>query len=182
MEILETKLAGVLILEPRVYHDSRGYFFETFQSERYQELGLPHHFVQDNLSHSVKDVVRGLHYQLERPQGKLVHVSHGCVMDIIVDIRLSSKTFGESICIELSDQNHRQVYIPPGYAHGYCTLSDKATFVYKCTDYYHPPSERGIIWNDPDLTISWPIENAILSQKDTTYLRLKDLDRDQLPI
>jgi dTDP-4-dehydrorhamnose 3,5-epimerase len=181
MEVIKTELDGVLIIEPKVFSDARGFFYENFQAERYEQHGMPRHFVQDNVSYSTKSVVRGLHYQLEKPQGKLVHVLSGNVLDVIVDIRRGSKTFGKSICIELSDTNHRQVYIPPGFAHGYGVLSESAVFMYKCTDYYHPASERGILWNDPDLNISWRITDAILSPKDLVYPQLKELPKEQLP-
>lgn len=180
MRILETELEGVFIIEPRRFEDSRGVFFESFQLQRYQEIGIPGPFVQDNFSHSHKNVVRGLHYQLERPQGKLVFVAYGKVLDVIVDIRVSSATFGKAITIELSEQNGRQVYIPPGFAHGFCVVSETAGFIYKCTDYYHPASEKGVIWNDADLNITWPTDTPILAAKDQEYTRLKDLAQDQL--
>lgn len=180
MKVLTTELDGVLILEPRVFPDNRGFFYETFQAQRYADLGIPGPFVQDNFSHSVKNAVRGLHYQLERPQGKLVFVTSGKVMDVIVDIRKSSKTFGKAITVELSDDVARQVYIPPGFAHGFCVLSETAGFMYKCTDYYHPPSERGIAWNDPDLNIAWPVKEAIVSGKDLEYSNLNQIAKDQL--
>jgi len=181
MKILETELAGVLIIEPRVFSDSRGYFFESFQAERYKENGITKEFVQDNVSHSTKGVLRGLHYQLEHPQGKLVFVLTGAVLDVIVDIRRGSPTFGKSVSIELNETNRRQVYVPPGYAHGFCVISETVDFLYKCTDYYSPASERGIAWNDPDLGITWPVSDPILSEKDTRYPRLKDVLEDQLP-
>lgn len=181
MRVLTTELSGVLLIEPKVFSDARGYFFESFQAERYAEHGISTRFVQDNESYSLKNVIRGLHYQLERPQGKLVHVSLGSVIDIIVDIRLDSPTFGKSLSFELSAENHRQLYIPPGFAHGYCALSDMARFVYKCTDYYHPQSEFGVLWNDPDLNITWPVKDPILSAKDAEYPRLKDIPKEYLP-
>lgn len=181
MKILETELAGVLIIEPRVFSDSRGYFFESFQAERYKENGITKEFVQDNVSHSTKGVLRGLHYQLEHPQGKLVFVLTGAVLDVIVDIRRGSPMFGKSVSIELNETNRRQVYVPPGYAHGFCVISETVDFLYKCTDYYSPASERGIAWNDPDLGITWPVSDPILSEKDTRYPRLKDVLEDQLP-
>lgn len=180
MRILTTELEGVLIIQPRRFEDTRGFFFESYQEQRYHEQGITSRFVQDNFSHSIKNVVRGLHYQLERPQGKLVYLSYGTVLDVIVDIRLSSPTFGKSITIEISDTNGQQVYVPPGFAHGFCVLSEKAGFHYKCTDFYHPSSERGILWNDPDLKISWPTTNPVLIPKDTTYPCLKDVAKDQL--
>lgn len=182
MQVIKTELAGLLIIEPRVFSDSRGFFYESFQAERYQQHGIPTQFVQDNISHSEKNVVRGLHYQLERPQGKLVMVTYGAVLDIAVDIRRESTTFGKFVCVELNEENHRQLYIPPGFAHGFCVLSETAGFLYKCTDYYHPPSERGICWNDPDLQIPWPIKNPVLSGKDLEYPTLKQIDQSQLPL
>jgi dTDP-4-dehydrorhamnose 3,5-epimerase len=182
MKVTETALPGVLIIEPRTFKDERGFFYETFHAERYAEIGIKEKFVQDNFSRSVKNVVRGLHYQLEHAQGKLVYVAYGHVLDVIVDIRVDSPAFGQAITIEISDQNHRQVYVPRGMAHGFCVLSDHVDFLYKCTDYYYPASEFGLCWNDPDLQISWPkIENPILSRKDLVYPRLKDIPRDQLP-
>ncbi len=181
MNIIQTELPGVLILELRAFHDTRGYFFENFQAERYQQHGLPTQFVQDNVSHSRKNVLRGLHYQLEHPQGKLVCVTQGHVLDVIVDVRLDSPTFGKAISVELSDQNLLQVYIPPGFAHGFCVLSERADFIYKCTDYYYPAGERGIYWNDPDLQITWPVQDPILSEKDAVFPCLKEIPEDQLP-
>jgi len=181
MNVIETELPGVLIVELRAFKDPRGYFFEIFQTERYQQAGLPVQFVQDNFSRSNQKVIRGLHYQLERPQGKLVCVTQGHVLDVIVDVRFGSATFGKAITVELSDQNFRQLYIPPGFAHGFCVLSERADFIYKCTDYYYPAGERGILWNDPDLQIAWPIEDPILSEKDKELLPLKEIAKDQLP-
>ena len=181
MNVIETTLPGVLVIEPRIFGDARGYFFESFQIERYQQQGIPKQFVQDNVSRSVKGVVRGLHYQLEHAQGKLVFVIAGCVLDVIADVRKDSPTFGQSIMVELNDTQHRQVYIPPGYAHGFCVLSDTANVLYKCTEYYHPSSERGVIWNDPDLAIAWPVSRPVLSEKDAVYPHLKNIPDDQLP-
>lgn len=181
MNIIATELPGVQIIELRAFHDTRGYFFELFQLGRFEQHGLPTQFVQDNFSRSKKNVLRGLHYQLQRPQGKLVCVTHGRALDVVVDIRINSPTFGKSITIELSDQNFRQVYIPPGFAHGFCVLSEWADFIYKCTDYYYPAGERGIIWNDPDLQIPWPVQDPIISEKDAIFSCLKDIPKDQLP-
>lgn len=182
MQVLETALPGVLIIEPRIFDDARGYFYETYHAERYAKLGIKETFVQDNFSRSAKNVVRGLHYQLEHAQGKLVFVTHGQVQDVIVDIRVGSPTFGQSIMVELSHENHRQVYIPPGLAHGFCVLSERADFVYKCTDFYYPASEFGLYWNDPDLAIAWPaMANPIVSPKDAIYPCLKEIAMDTLP-
>jgi len=181
MKISKTELSGVLIIEPSVFPDGRGFFYESFHTNRYVEKGIPSQFVQENFSHSIKNVIRGLHYQLERPQGKLIVVSTGCILDVIVDIRRNSPTFGKSITIELSSEIPRQVYIPPGFAHGFCVLSENANVMYKCSDYYHPASERGIFWNDPSLNIAWPTKKPILSPKDAIYPLLKDISYDQLP-
>lgn len=180
MRVLTTEIPGVLIIEPRVFSDSRGCFFESFQAERYHQYGINLPFVQDNISHSVKNTVRGLHYQLEKPQGKLVYVSYGKVLDVVLDIRLNSPTFGKAIWFELDDVEHKQIYIPPGLAHGFSVLSERAGFNYKCTDYYSPSAERGVRWDDPDLNIQWQVENPLLSPKDTQYVSLKDIPKDQL--
>src|SRR5262249_31094683 len=148
MKLIETPLKGLMVIEPNVFSDTRGYFFEVFQQHRYQEQGFPP-FIQDNVSRSKKHVLRGLHYQLPHAQGKLVWVTSGTVWDVAVDIRVSSPTFGQWFGITLSDENHTQLYIPPGFAHGFCVLSDTADFHYKCTEYYSPSSEHGIAWNDP---------------------------------
>ncbi len=178
-KVIKTPLDGLLILQPKVFNDDRGYFYETFQQTRYKELGIPP-FVQDNLSHSKKNVLRGLHYQKPYAQGKLVWVTQGSVWDVAVDIRLNSPTFGKYFHVILSDENHTQFYVPAGFAHGYCVLSDQATFNYKCTDFYSPSSEHGIVWNDPDLNIPWPTTQPLLSPKDKTYLCLKDIAHEQL--
>ncbi|MBV8802775.1 MAG: dTDP-4-dehydrorhamnose 3,5-epimerase [Gammaproteobacteria bacterium] len=183
MKVTETALPGVLIIEPRTFQDSRGYFYETFHAERYEQFGIKEKFIQDNFSSSVKNVIRGLHYQMEHAQGKLVYVTYGHVVDVVVDIRVGSPAFGKSITVELNDQNNRQIFIPPGLAHGFCVLSDRADFLYKCTDFYYPASEFGICWNDPVLQIAWPrIEQPILSIKDSQNLYLKDIPAEKLPI
>jgi dTDP-4-dehydrorhamnose 3,5-epimerase len=173
MKVIETRLPGVRIIEPNVYSDARGFFLETFQAERYrQEAGIDLPFVQDNHSRSTRGVLRGLHAQQPNPQGKLVRVVRGEVFDVAADINPASQTFGQWVGVVLSDANHRQLWIPPGYAHGFVVLSDIADFEYKCTDYYSPQAEIGVIWNDPDLNIAWPIDNPKLSEKD---LRLPTL-------
>lgn len=166
MKIIETALPGVLIIEPRVFGDHRGFFLETFQTERYREAGIALPFVQDNHSRSGQGVLRGLHFQRSRPQGKLVSCSRGAVYDVAVDINPDSPTCGQFVGIELNDENHRQLWIPPGYAHGFCVLSEVADFQYKCTDYYIPEDEGGLLWNDPQVNIPWPIEQPLLSAKD----------------
>ncbi len=175
MKVIETALPGVLIIEPRVFSDARGFFIETFQVERYREIGITQPFVQDNHSRSPHGVLRGLHYQKTRPQGKLVRVSRGAVYDVAVDVDPKSPTFGRYVGVELSDDNHRQIWIPPGYAHGFCVLSALADFEYKCTDLYFPEDEGGVIWNDPDVAIPWPISAPRLSDKDTRNPTLRDL-------
>lgn len=181
MNVIETNLPGVVVIEPKVFGDSRGFFLETFQEERYREAGITERFVQFNHSRSRRGVLRGLHYQLEQTQGKLVMVMRGEVFDVAVDVRSGSPTFGQWYGCVLSDENHRQLYVPPGYAHGFAVLSEEADFFYQCTDYYHPPSEQGIAWDDPDLGIAWPLEDVLLSAKDQANPRLKDQDPAELP-
>ena len=175
MKVIETALPGVLIIEPKVFGDHRGFFLETFQVDRYREAGITLPFVQDNHSRSQRGVLRGLHFQKTRPQGKLVSVSRGAVYDVAVDIDPASATCGKFVGVELSDENHRQLWIPPGYAHGFCVVSDVADFQYKCTDFYSPEDEGGLIWNDPDVGIPWPIAEPQLSGKDLKNPRLREL-------
>lgn len=175
MQIQETHLPGVLIIQPKVFGDSRGFFLETFQTERYTSIGIHQPFVQDNHSRSQHGVLRGLHVQKTRPQGKLVSVSRGAVYDVAVDINPNSATFGQFVGLELNDENHLQLWIPPGYAHGFCVLSDVADFQYKCTELYDPKDESGVIWNDTDINIPWPIQSPLLSEKDQVLPRLRDL-------
>jgi len=180
LKVTETKLSGVLLIEPDVYGDNRGYFLETWNAARYREYGLPEKFVQDNLSFSHRGVLRGLHFQNPNPQGKLVYVIQGEVFDVAVDIRPGSPTFGQWLGAILSSDNKRQLYIPEGFAHGFCVLSDTALFAYKCTDFYNPQAEGGIIWNDPDIGIAWPVSEPIISGKDKANLRLRDIPREKL--
>lgn len=175
MKIVETRLPGVLIIEPTVFGDARGFFVESFQAERYKEAGIDLPFVQDNHSRSTKGVLRGLHFQRTRPQGKLVRVSRGSVWDVAVDIAPASSTFGQYVGVELNDENHRQLWVPPGYAHGFCVLSEVADFQYKCTDFYCPEDEGALVWNDPDVNISWPVEQPLLSDKDLRNPTLRQL-------
>lgn len=182
MKVIETTLPGVLIIEPKVFGDTRGFFLETWNHERYQAAGFPDVvFVQDNHSRSQKGVLRGLHFQLKHPQGKLVQVATGAVFDVAVDVCSESPTYRQWAGAELSEDNHRQLWIPPGYAHGFCVLSDVADFQYKCTDFYHPKDECGVLWNDPDLDIDWPIQEPLLSEKDAALPGLADISREQLP-
>ena len=181
MNVRETKLPGVLVLKPDVYSDERGFFLETWNSRRYLEAGVKDSFVQDNISFSKKGVLRGLHFQYPQSQAKLVQVLSGEVMDVAVDIRRDSATFGQWVGEVLSEGNHRQMYIPSGFAHGYFVTSEAAIFSYKCTDFYNPASEGGIIWNDPDININWPVTEPVLSAKDTSFPRLRDIQPEKLP-
>lgn len=181
MKISATSLPGVLLIEPKVFGDERGFFLETYHQQKYQDSGLDTVFVQDNHSRSTRGVLRGLHYQLKNPQGKLVSVASGEVFDVAVDIRQGSPTFGKWYGEILSDTNHRQLYVPPGFAHGFLVLSEVADFTYKCTDYYAPGDEYTIAWNDPDIGIHWPGTNMVLSEKDSNAPNLSELSADQLP-
>lgn len=174
MQVIRTKLAGVLIIEPKVFGDHRGFFKETFNAERYKELaGIDLTFVQDNHSRSRKGVLRGLHFQKTKPQGKLVSVTRGAVYDVAADINPESPTYGQYVGVELSEDNHRQLWVPPGYAHGFVVVSDEVDFVYKCTDYYDPSVEGGVAWDCPLLNIDWPVSDVQLSDKDKAYAGLK---------
>jgi dTDP-4-dehydrorhamnose 3,5-epimerase len=174
-------IPGVIVIEPKVFKDNRGYFFESFKQERYEALGIKERFVQDNFSKSTKGVLRGLHYQLKHPQGKLVTVIEGKVLDVMVDMRLGSPTFGKSYSLILDDERHNQAYVPPGLAHGFYVLSDHVIFTYKCTDYYHPEDEIGLCWHDPALGIDWQLKgDPILSEKDKTHPLLKDIPQSSL--
>jgi len=182
MNIIKTNLPGVLIIEPRVFPDGRGFFFETYHRNRYGECGMGNDFVQDNLSYSVKDTLRGLHYQHPHSQAKLVQVLSGEAFDVAVDIRIGSPTFGQWAGVRLSSENKKQFYIPRGFAHGFCVLSDTALFSYKCDDFYAPDCEGGILWSDPELAIDWPVKGSLLSEKDNKYPCLKDIPKDRLPV
>ena len=176
MKVIKTKLDGCVIIEPNVFGDDRGFFLETFQAARYgDEAGIDLPFVQDNHSRSAKGVLRGLHFQKTKPQGKLVRVVRGEVYDVAVDIRDGSKTFGQWEAVLLSEENKKQFWVPPGVAHGFVGLTETADFEYKCTDYYDPSDEGSILWSDPDLGISWPIDNPVLSDKDLNANKLVDL-------
>lgn len=179
MDVLQTKLQDVLILEPTIFGDSRGFFFESWNSREFiDSTGVEVDFVQDNHSRSEQGVLRGLHYQLDQPQGKLVRASMGTVLDVVVDIRQSSPTFGQHLSVELSDQNHRQLWIPAGFAHGFIVLSESADFLYKTTDYYAPQHENCIRWNDSELEIDWQIAGLTpsLSERDKDGVAFKDAE------
>ena len=175
MRAKETPLAGLLLIEPRVFRDQRGFFLESYTRREYSKLGIDVEFVQENHSASVRNVLRGLHFQENCGQAKLVRVIEGEIFDVAVDIRPGSPTYGKWAGYSLSKENMLQMYVPVGFAHGFCVTSDTAEVLYKCSDYYSPKDERGIIWNDPDLAISWPVENPILSEKDRKYPQLRDL-------
>jgi dTDP-4-dehydrorhamnose 3,5-epimerase len=179
MTVRETALPGVLIVEPRVFADARGFFIERYHAERYRAHGMDDRFVQDNHSRSRRGTLRGLHIQRRHPQGKLVTCLRGAVYDVVVDLRQRSPTFSRWAAVELAEDS--QLWIPPGLAHGFCALSDEADVLYKCTDVYHPDDEGGIVWDDPDLAIPWPVEAPLLSDKDRALPRLRDLGPDDLP-
>lgn len=181
MRAIETDLPGVLIIEPDVYRDARGFFLETYRVETYHALGIRDVFVQDNHSRSVRGTVRGLHVQVGRAQAKLIRVVRGCVFDVAVDVRRGSPSFGRWTAVTLDAGDFRLCYIPRGFAHGFAVLSDEADVEYKCSDVYHPASEVGIAWNDPDLAIGWPIDRPLLSEKDSRNPPLRLLT-DRLPV
>ena len=182
MKILQASLEGVLIVEPDVFGDNRGFFMETYQEKKYMEAGIRSRFVQDNLSYSVQGTLRGLHYQHPHGQAKLVHVIEGEIFDVAVDIRCGSPAFGKWTGVHLSNENRRQLYIPEGFAHGFCVLSKTAFVIYKCSDFYTADSERLVLWCDPDLGIKWPVKDPLLSEKDSKYVLLKNAPPEHLPI
>lgn len=177
MNVISTAIPEVLIIEPRIVGDSRGFFLETYQLERYATHGIWRPFVQDNLSRSCRDVLRGLHFQNPMSQGKLVSVARGRVLDVAVDVRHGSPTFGRHVAVELDDENRRQLWVPRGFAHGFVVLSDTADFSYKCDNNYSPKDEIVVRWNDPELAIAWGIDNPSLSARDSTAPLLKDIAR-----
>ncbi len=180
MEIEETDIPDVLLLKPEVYRDERGFFLETYREEYLKEKNIDVHFVQDNLSKSQKNTVRGLHYQIENQQDKLLMVMEGAILDVAVDLRQDSPTFGEHTAMELSAENKHQVFIPKGFAHGFSVLSDNALVYYKCSDYYYPDGERGLLWDDPELDIDWKVTDPIISQKDRYQPRLQEITNEDL--
>ena len=180
MNVISTSLEGVLVLEPKVFHDGRGFFTETYNAERYAEAGIAVDFVQDNHSRSSHGTLRGLHAQTNRPQDKLLRVSQGAIFDVAVDIRRGSPTFGEWFGVELSAENFKQIFVPIGFAHGFCVLSDFAEVQYKCSDLYDPSGELRLRWDDPEIAVRWPISDPVLSDKDAAALPLSEL-MDSLP-
>jgi len=175
MNVLPTDLEGVYILEPTVFGDHRGFFMETHNQKRYRDNNIDRTFVQDNLSYSSRNTLRGLHYQLPQSQAKLVQVITGEIYDVAVDIRKGSPTFGKWVGVHLSDENHRQIFVSEGFAHGFCVLSETAHVLYKCTDFYSPKDEKGVLWSDPDLSIDWPVTEPVLSEKDEEYPCLSEI-------
>lgn len=181
MKVTETELPGLLLIEPKVFGDARGFFMETWSKARYAQAGIAEDFVQDNISFSQRGVLRGLHFQKPNTQGKLVYVLHGAVFDVAVDIRVGSPHFGRWAGVTLSADNKRQLYVPPGFAHGFCVTSDTVLFAYKCTDVYNPAAEGTVRWDDPDIGIAWPIAATQISDKDRVGPLLKDWPRERLP-
>jgi dTDP-4-dehydrorhamnose 3,5-epimerase len=182
MRVVETALSGVLLIKPHCFGDERGFFLESFQSLRYREAGILDEFVQDNHSRSMKNVLRGLHYTIKRPQAQIVTVIRGRVFDVVVDLRNSSTTFGNWFGTELSDdEDRRQIYMAPGFAHGFCVLSDFADLHYKVSGIYNQADEGGLFWNDPDIGIRWPVDKPIVSPRDNRYPVLRELSRERLP-
>ena len=175
MNVIPTEVPDLLIIEPRIFGDQRGFFLETFQAARYASHGIHGPFVQDNFSRSARGVVRGLHLQNPKPQGKLVMVLRGRILDVAVDVRAGSPTFGRHVAVELSDENHRQIWVPRGFAHGFAVLSESADFLYKCDDLYRPSDEITVRWNDPAIGINWGIESPVLSQRDAAASVLSDI-------
>ena len=179
MKVSKTKITGLLIIEPDVFSDDRGFFFESFSKMRYEEIGINFDFVQDNFSKSKKGTIRGLHYQVgEKVQGKLCQVIEGEVLDVAVDIRFNSPTFGKYFSLVLDSQKKLQLWIPPGFAHGFSVLSEEAIFSYKCTNYYSKTHERAILFNDPDLNIDWKTSNPVVSEKDLKAALFKNIEKD----
>ncbi|AXJ01031.1 dTDP-4-dehydrorhamnose 3,5-epimerase [Cyclonatronum proteinivorum] len=182
MKVIRTEIEDVVFIEPKIFGDIRGFFTETYRKSWFDEAGVPSVFVQDNLSRSKKGTLRGLHYQFRNPQAKLVMVTRGEVLDVAVDIRKGSPTFGKHVKSVLSDANKRMIFIPEGFAHGFVVLSDEADFQYKCSDYYDPTSERAVYWNDPEIGIDWGMGDPILSDKDKSARLLKNVPDDELPV
>jgi dTDP-4-dehydrorhamnose 3,5-epimerase len=181
MKFLETSLPGCVIIEPSVFGDSRGFFYESYNEVKYRDAGIDRRFVQSNVSRSARGVLRGLHYQWPHPQGKLVSVLEGEVYDVAVDIRRGSPTFGQWAGVMLTAENHRHFWIPEGFAHGFCVVSEHATFAYQCTDLYNPTTDGSVRWDDPAIGIDWPVSLPLLSEKDRKALLLADIDPARLP-
>lgn len=181
MKVTKTLIDGAYLIDLDIFRDGRGFFLESYQRKRYADHGLDVNFVQDNRSFSKKGVVRGLHYQINRPIGHLIYVIHGSVFDVGVDLRVNSPTFGKHFSITLTADNNQQLFFPEGVAHGFCTLAEENEILYKCTEYYDPTDEAGIIWNDPELDIKWPIQNPIINESDAIFPMLKEISSTKLP-
>ena len=182
MKVIETRLPGAVVIEPQVFGDTRGFFYESYNEAKYREAGIDHRFVQSNVSRSARGVLRGLHYQWPNPQGKLVSVLEGGVYDVAVDIRRGSPTFGQWAGVMLTAENHRHFWVPEGFAHGFCVVSEFATFAYQCTALYDPKADAGIRWNDAALGIDWPVAEPLLSDKDGKTPLLADVPAGRLPV
>jgi dTDP-4-dehydrorhamnose 3,5-epimerase len=181
IKVTKTAIAGAFLIDLDVHCDHRGFFLESYQRRRYADAGLNAEFVQDNRSFSQKGVLRGLHYQVHHPVGHLIYVTHGCVFDVGVDVRRNSPTFGQQIAYTLSAESNQQLYLPPGVAHGFCTLGHENEILYKCTEYYYPDDEAGVLWNDPELDIQWPVIDPLITPRDAAYPKLKDIDPAKFP-
>jgi dTDP-4-dehydrorhamnose 3,5-epimerase len=181
MKRTETSLPGVCLIEPSIFKDERGFFFESYSKKKFEAVGIYDAFVQDNHSKSIQGTLRGLHYQLEHPQSKLCRVIKGGVLDVVVDVRLGSPSFGKYAAAVLSDENRVEIYIPPGFAHGFAVISETAEFLYKCDDFYYPEDERGIAWDDPEIGIEWGVVDPIISAKDRRHTRLSLVSPQYLP-
>ena len=181
MKVEKTKFPGLFVLKPQAFGDVRGYFMELYHSEKYANAGIRATFVQDNISVSRQGCLRGLHYQFPNSQGKLIWAVQGSVFDVVVDIRRGSPTFGQWFGTEISSDNRKQLWVPPGFAHGFCVMSETVAFMYKCTDFYSPQSEYTILWNEPSLNIKWPLLSPVLSEKDKNGHLLRDIDPEKLP-
>jgi dTDP-4-dehydrorhamnose 3,5-epimerase len=182
MNVVPTEIPDVLLLEPDVFGDARGFFLETYHQKRYQDAGIKDVFVQDNHSRSERHVLRGLHYQWQHLQGKLIYALSGNIWDVAVDIRYGSPTFGKQVGVLLTAENHRQLYVPAGFAHGFVVLTDWADVCYKCTDLYYPEFDAGVVWNDPDLAVNWHVDAPLLSAKDGRLPRLSEIPPEKLPV
>lgn len=181
MKVEKTKLAGLLVIEPKCFGDERGFFLESYQHDRYRDAGITDDFVQDNHSRSVGGVLRGIHFQVQRPQAQIVTVMHGRIFDVAVDLRQNSKTFKQWFGVELSDRGPRQIYMAPGFAHGFCVLSDVADLHYKVSRFYDHADEGGLLWSDPEIAIKWPGQDPVVSARDAAFPPLRNIDRAALP-
>jgi dTDP-4-dehydrorhamnose 3,5-epimerase len=181
MDVLKTEIGGVLVIAPKAFEDQRGFLMETFHRRRYEEAGIVADFCQDNLSFSCRNTLMGLHYQFPHEQAKLVQVLQGEILDVAVDVRRDSPTFGRWVRVALSGDNRRQMFIPKGFAHGFCVLSETALFIYKCSDFYAPDCDRGVFWSDPSVGIEWPVQVPLLSTKDEELPLLEEIPPEQLP-